>query len=347
VLFLCGGSSTPQVVAKLIATGAPVDAPNPEGQTPLMAAAAHGKPDNAKLLIAKGAKVNAVTHRGFTPLFFAAKSGSDGVTQAIVEGGGDIGYISPDGTTALHLALFAHNTPAANYLIEHGADLKRWDYTGRQPLHVAAETGDVELAKFLLAKGADPNGLTKTAFRSVPHQAKPSDAARGGSFIPASTDGDWKPKVVYMGLDGGVPPKPPLPATPLLIAAKAGSAEMMKVLIAGGAKPNIKAADGSSVLLAAVESSKLDAVQYALQVDPDVTATADGNSALFIAIQNSRQPEAEAVIQYLVDHGAPLDGKNERGQTAMAAAQRATPGVKALVAKLVAAHAASGAPKAP
>jgi ankyrin repeat protein len=343
-LSLCAASSSPEAVAMLLAPGTPVDAPDSNGQTPLMFAAAHGQIGNVQLLIKKGAKVNRATQKGFTPLFFAIKSGVAGATEAIVDAGGDVAYVAPDGTTALHIALFARNIAAAKYLIEHGADLQRWNITGRQPLHAAVELGDLGLAQLLLAKGADPNGLTKTAFRTVPHQADPYQASRGGTFTPASTDGNWKPTVIYMALDGAAEPKAPAPASPLILAAKHGSVDMMKILVAGGAKPALNGPDGMSVLLASAGSGSLDTVTYAMQIDPDVTHKAGGLDAMQIALLNTRAPEAEAIVQYLADHGTPLDGKNDRGQTTAAIAERATPGMKALYAKLVATRTAQVKP---
>ena len=46
----------------------------------------------------------------------------------------------------------------------------------------------------------------------------------------------------------------------------------MKALVDAGAKVSIKAPDGTTVALAAAGSGNLDAMKYALELDPDLTA---------------------------------------------------------------------------
>jgi len=117
--------------------------------------------------------------------------------------------------------------------------------------------------------------------------------------------------------DGTRPgPPPPVAAPPLVLAAEAGSAPAMKALVDAGAKVNIKAADGTTVALAAAGSGNLDAVKYALQLDPDMTAIGpEGKSIMHFAIANKNPDLAIPVLQYLADKGAKLDVPNTKGDT--------------------------------
>ncbi|MEI6569081.1 MAG: 3-hydroxyacyl-ACP dehydratase FabZ, partial [Verrucomicrobiota bacterium] len=104
-------------------------------------------------------------------------------------------------------------------------------------------------------------------------------------------------------------PPPPSPTPPLLIAARAGSTEAMKVLIAAGAKPDAKAQDGLTLLLAAAGSGNLEALKYALTLVPDINALAQGGkSIMHMALANRTAPAAdtEAIITYLADKGTAL-----------------------------------------
>jgi ankyrin repeat protein len=106
-------------------------------------------------------------------------------------------------------------------------------------------------------------------------------------------------------------------ATPFLRASQSGDVELMKLLLAHGADPNIKTAHNVSALevasgIAWVEGvtfewspeENLDAVKMILDagVDPN-SQDDDGRAALHGAAHKGRS----AVIQVLVDHGAKLD----------------------------------------
>jgi ankyrin repeat protein len=117
--------------------------------------------------------------------------------------------------------------------------------------------------------------------------------------------------------DGTRPgPPPPVATPPLVFAAAAGSAPAMKALVDSGAKISIKAEDGTTVALAAAGSGNLDAVKYALELDPDLTAIGpEGKSIMHFAIANKNPDLAIPVLQYLADKGAKLDVPNTKGDT--------------------------------
>ena len=71
----------------LIEAGADVDARGNEGLTPIMMAAARGRPDVVRLLIAKGANVNEKNpaHQ-MTPLEFAVHNGHEDVAEILRKG---------------------------------------------------------------------------------------------------------------------------------------------------------------------------------------------------------------------------------------------------------------------
>ena len=179
------------------------------------------------------------------------------------------------------------NVAAVDALIDGGAEVTVPNRAGLTALHTAAQLGDVSLAEKLLAKGADPNA--KTA------------ASRGGRA-------------------GGFRRGPAGESTPLLMAANAGNLEVMKVLVAGGADPKIRAQDGSSLLMNATASAKLPIVEYAYSLDDDVTVVTESGATLMhqsvTGTQNrATQDEICEVISFLASKGAALDLKDGRGRT--------------------------------
>lgn len=72
------------VAASLLKAGAPVDAADSKGVTPLYLAAVYGHADVARLLIGRGADVNARTNEGNSPVVIAAVYGHDDVVRLLV-----------------------------------------------------------------------------------------------------------------------------------------------------------------------------------------------------------------------------------------------------------------------
>jgi ankyrin repeat protein len=188
-------------------------------------------------------------------------------------------------------------------VVSRGTDLTQRDNQGRQLIHVAAQSGSGELVKVVLSKGVDANAMAVPPPEAPPAPAPVQVAGGGGAKIARA--------------DGTRPPPPaPVSKPPLVFAAEAGSADAMKALVEGGAKASIKSADGTTVSLAAAGSGNLDAVKYALQLDPDLTYIGPNHrSIMHYAIANKNPDLAIPVLQYLADKGAKLDEKNEKGDT--------------------------------
>jgi ankyrin repeat protein len=125
-----------------------IDAPDEQGRTPLMRAAARNDLEAVKTLLAQGANVN----------------GSSG-----------------DGYTAVMYAAFYGNSETVEYLLDHGADVNARDKNGLTALIEAAkqnlDAGDVIASyvgtiKALLKKGADVNARDKEGLTALAYAEK-------------------------------------------------------------------------------------------------------------------------------------------------------------------------------
>jgi uncharacterized protein len=228
------------------------------GQTALMWAAAQRQPQMVQLLLAHGAnaqlrsavrdwqrRVTAegrpkiMNHGGFTALHFAAREGCIECARALLKAGADLNALDPDETTPLVMALLNMHFELATFLINAGADVNRWDFFGQSPLYVAIDmntlptggrpdlpsldnTTGLEVAELLLQKGADPN-----------LQLKLRPQYRNGVF---DRGGD---QVLATG------------ATPLLLAAKDGDVDAVKLLLRYHAMVGLPNAGGVTPLMAA------------------------------------------------------------------------------------------------
>jgi ankyrin repeat protein len=204
----------------------------------------------------------------------------------------------------LEAAVTVGNVPFAMQAVRSGVDIKHRDNQGRTAIHIAAATGNAECVKLVLSKGGTPNAMTVVA------PPAPAVVATAVSTKPAAG--------AQPVADMPRRPKPyPVPATPLQFAAKAGSVEAMKALVAAGAKPDIKGPDGMTLALAAASGGHLEAMKYAYELDPHLDAIArGGRGPLHLLVANKQAAEPEAVIQFLADNGAKLDLQDERHSTA-------------------------------
>ena len=300
-LALCAGTSTPAALDALVAKGAKVEAADPQGQTALMRAAFKGRTDNIKFLLAHGANRQRGLGQGlYAAVLRAAQQGAVGAHGVAGCAAPNSKMTLPDGTSVVAAAVANDNVPFAVTAVSHGTDLTQHDYQGRQLIHVAAASGNAELVKMVLSKGVDPNAMSLPQSRTA--AARAAGRRRGQKLARA---------------DGTRPPPPLSPAkTPLIFAAEAGSAPAMKALVDAGAKASIAAPDGTTVALAAAGSGNLDAVKYALQLDPKLTYIGpEHRSIMHYAIANKNPDLAIPVLQYLADKGAKLDEKNDKGDT--------------------------------
>jgi len=293
-LMIASNTGNAAAVKALLAAGADVNAAETaKGQNALMWAAAEGHSDVVQLLIDAHADVKAASKSGFTPLVFASQKNDAKSVASLIKAGADPNYALPSGEKVLSVAAASRSAAAASILVDSGADPNVADKGGVTPLHTAAQTGNVELMEKLLAKGANPNAKT------VKPAAGGGRAGGGGGGGRGAVAGEQ---------------------TPLMMAAKANQVDAMKALIAAHADTTLKASDGSTLLMAAVGSGHVEAVQYAYEFDKDVKATTDsGASVVHVSVTGtlgaSTQPEVCKVIQFLADHGAPLDEKDGRGRT--------------------------------
>jgi len=159
------------------------------------------------------------------------------------------------GDTPLHMAAAAFSRPVAELLMTHGADCRARNRRGAEPLHYAADGGrsqpqaQAAVIEYLISIGAEPNAMDKTGVAPL-HRA-----VRGRSLA-----------AVRALLDGGADPRKPNKSgsTPLHLvvqntgASGSGSddareqqAEIIKLLIARGARPTDKDSQGKTVKQAA------------------------------------------------------------------------------------------------
>lgn len=144
-----------EAVEVLLQTGESADAPGPNVETPLMAAALNDRPGIAAILLAAGADVMARNKGGLTPLHAAAYGGSVEVAALLLDNGAVLeDRENVSGATPLMLAAEQGQLAVAELLIERGADIGQPDRDGFTPLSQAWAKQRTEMVRLLKAHGA-------------------------------------------------------------------------------------------------------------------------------------------------------------------------------------------------
>lgn len=324
----------------LLAHGADVNAKEQwRHQTALMWAVAESHPEMAQELIAHGADVNArqeewhwevqVTKEprekwmplgGQTPLLFAARQGCVECGRVLLKAGADINAVDPNHMSPLVETLINGHYDFAAMLIEQGADPNIADETGRTPLYAGVDDhtmpesnlpaprevdnklSSMDVIELLLAHGANVNAQL---VKQTPYRTKVDRGA--DTMLTTGT-------------------------TPLLRAAKAGDADVVKTLLAKGADAKLATKFGMTPVMAAAglgskeedttgrrktEAEAIASIQLCLDAGADINAIdRNGDTALHGAAQKGY----DQVVQFLAAHNAKLDIKDKKGRTPLDAA---------------------------
>jgi len=257
---------------------------NAQGATALMQAALHANLSVMRLLIEMKADVNATNAIGATALMWAA--GNPGKVKLLLESGANANAKTNSGRTALIVAsAYSDNSATVGMLLKAGAEAKTVDANGDGALGNAATSADPETIRLLLAAGAwvEERGTRGPAMRDMTPlmraagsecvecvrmliaakadvnaiSAEPRRNKAGlqalGKLTPLWLASHWgNREIVRLLIDAGAEvDQPDYRGTTPLIASTASEEqriEPVRLLLAKGAKANLKSIDGETAL---------------------------------------------------------------------------------------------------
>ena len=262
-----------EIMQALLAAGADATRWHPEGETPLMAAARTGNVDAVKLLLSRGAFVDAVDpFQEQTALMWASAEGHLDVVKLLLSAGAQpnlkarVTQITnrknadhpSGGFTALMFAARNGHGEVVKALIAGGADPKLTNADGATATIIAIVNDRLDLAKQLLDLGADPNDGS-LFFAVDMHDATTDMRAHDGSRLQPNHGNSMTALALVKALldlkaDVNKPFVGALHSTtlccasavrssPFYRAATAADVEVLKLLLASGAKINWTPAD--------------------------------------------------------------------------------------------------------
>ena len=175
----------------------------------------------------------------------------------------------------LQLAASTNNPTIAKVLLAAGAKVNSTDKQKETALHSAAAEGGTGVAKVLLAAGADVNARDEDGYTPLLAAAAWGHIELTRLLVASGADvnaGDnEKQTALHLVAMRRVPP--------LSVYA-----DVAKVLLDAGARPNLRASDGSTPLRLAEASAAR------LSLDGNVKATGDANEVVSLLIEHGARP---------------------------------------------------------
>jgi ankyrin repeat protein len=237
--------------------------------TALVYAARTGRVDAARVLLDGGADVNQTTRYGWSPLLAATQNQNYQMAKFLIERGANVNLANKGGWTPLYLATDNRNIEGGDYptreadldslayisfLLDKGADINaritestetrtvftnQWlNEEGATAFLRAAQSGDLALLKLLVSRGADPKINTKLGIT-------PLAVAAGIGWVEGVTKEHSTEETVasvkYL-LSLGIDPNFQADTGRVALhgAAHKGATEVVKVLVAAGAKLDVR-----------------------------------------------------------------------------------------------------------
>ena len=290
-----------EICVYLVEQGANIEATNKIGVTPLHAACSSGNNDIIKFLLEKKAYIEAKTDEGLTPLHIAAQDGHLEAVNILLQFGADINSRwEINNYTPLISSAGNKHFDISEFLIESGADLDVAETDlGRTASHFCAIQGGFQCVKKLIEHGADPeirNHLNwTTIFFAV---------SKNQFDIAKYLVEDVKVNLNLLDNAG---------FSPLHWAVNNRNFEMLDLLVANGADPNIQSEARGSPLHEVITHHDLEMVKYLVGIERvDVELPNEfGYTPLFWAIAN-RNVET---VKILVEFGnADIEAKDPGGK---------------------------------
>jgi ankyrin repeat protein len=292
-----------EVARALIAGGADVKASNADGATATIIAIVNDRFDLAKELLDLGADPNDGS------LYFAVDM-HDGTTDMRAHDGSRLQPSHPNKLTSLNLI---------KALLDVGADVNK-PFTGAlhsttlccganinsSPFYRAAMAADVEVLKLMLAHGGQ--------IEWSPSEIKPKDGKKAGPNANKDVGRTPLMAAIKGGMGAPIAGGPGFNRVAAPIFREPGSRdrlEAIKLLLAAGANPNVKAPDGSTPLHQAVQEQQVAIIRALAAAGGKLDAVNKDNLTPLLLAEAPKKPNPNDMGMDVDAWKYPHDSKEE------------------------------------
>ncbi len=206
----------------------------------------------------------------------------------------------------LFAAVDANCADLTTRLLDQGASVDARDRLGARPLSHAAKSGHLRMVELLLARGAPIDARNLAGSTALYLAAEASHILIAQLLIERGAD------VKLTGRSG---------ISPIAAAAYAGNDIIFDALLAHGADDSAPDDTGKPPIVYAAAGARFDIVKRLLARNIDVNARYPNDLTLLMWASGPDEgvPEAQAmaIVSYLLDAGAHIDDRDNRGRTAL------------------------------
>lgn len=319
-------SGSAETVSALLAKGADANAVESwRGQTALMMAV--GKfspsPDVTKVLIEHNADVKIRSSGGMTALLFAVRQNDIESVRLLIDAGANVDDEAKGQMSALRIAIDNGHYKLAHLLLDKGANVNAPDSNGFTPIYAAIRARAGGSEEFGATDALADGELTMSLLRALIARGADVNVTLPPVKLPPNFNPDGYPQTNNVQYGG---------ATPFWVASVLADLEVMRLLVGVGANPRAASMEKTTPLMVAAglgyatrgptsrlggrrlntQEAVVAVVKQLIAWGNDVGAANDkGQTALHGAVASA----APLVAQVLLDHGAPLNQKDEIGRT--------------------------------
>ncbi len=258
VLVIAAKTGSIPVARLLVDKGASLEAADPEGDTPLIAACRECKSDMVSFLLNAGANPDAKDNLGYSVLktvWDLKLDGGEECAKTFTTLKSHLERTSPG--YQLILSAEAGDLSSVVELIQKGVDLDYENELEQTAILVSASEGHTEVVRALQRSGADTSGAVEAASASgkldtLKFLLESGATLSKGALSKAAASG--RRDIVEFLIDKGADvnelfvDEGDYQATPLILASAAGHLEVVQLLLLKGADPLIKDSDDKTAV---------------------------------------------------------------------------------------------------